>query len=60
MKYRINDYTEMARKINDYKEMARKMKTTKSNVIFSLNFVLTIPESKTHPFSLNCDTTRFD
>ena len=40
--------------------MNRKMKTTKSNVTFSLNFVLTIPESKTHPFSLNYDTTRFD
>ena len=38
----------------------RKMKTTKSNVTFSLNFVLTIPESKTHPFSLNYDTTKFD
>ena len=33
---------------------------TKSNIIFSLNFVLTIPEARTHPFSLNYDTTKFD
>ena len=40
--------------------MNRKMKRTKGNIICSLNVVLTIPELKTHPFSLNYGTIRFD